>query len=448
MRPAPGRRLGGRRHGLGRNGFLLRDVGFIHLGAVIVRRGGDGRIAQFLHALVVFHSRGNFIHAFLGGRRRGFLERFRGHARQGMFADLLDIRVGNFIHLAGAGLQRRNRLGFFQIRRNFRLRGGRGLAQGVQKFAGGLVAHAGIGVERTGHQGVERIGPVGVFVRQPGRIAFLVNLAGQHFDQDHAQRIDIGGGGPFLPLVADFRSEVMNGLLRLLNGDIGPPGQRLGHAEIGDLEQIGKDDDVVGLEIAMRRDGHGGVQRLANLGHDVRGFMKAEHPFLVFAQVDDLAQGQAFQVLAGEPVVFALHAFVMNAGDIGVVDLADLPDFPREAVVVRPFLGQVGRNHLEGDILAGLGIAGAVNGSGPPGANERADLVTVGDHLPAGERQRRRVITRDRTAGLLRRAVAFASHGVREDLTAVATFFGAFLIVCAAAETQHDLPQAGEIPAF
>ncbi len=207
-------------------------------------------------------------------------------------------------------------------------------------------------------------------------------LAGEQLEGDHAERVDVDGGGDLA------RGELLGRHVRRRAGEVGDadPDVALvaGQAEVDDHDPacgpVGVDQEhVVGLEIAVDdadvvRGGERGRQ-LADDGRDLGWRQRA-----LTGQA--IGQRLAVQPLHGdEPAVAIVDAEIEQSTDAGVGDPAR-----QHQLAVEPIAGvdAVERHGLERDPLIEGAIVRLVDLAHPAPAEQGRDAVAIGDQLAGG----------------------------------------------------------------
>ena len=251
----------------------------------------------------------------------------------------------------------RVREGLGQVHRGLEARG-RVLGHGLQQDA--FEGPRGVGrvtVDR-GHRLVDVLGQ-----EAHRRIGGIGQPPGHDLEEHHAQRIDVRprvGAGRF------------DGLLR---GHVGrradpDPGRgqgrhdrgalvgHLGDAEVRELGDVQtRQQHVGGLDVAVDDAVLVGVlQGIRDLADQARGALEGQHALV--QQVLERAAADVFHHDVGQAVRLAGGE---DAHDVRVVEDGDRARFPLEAAQELGIVGEVARQDLDRDDLAGLGVAAAID---------------------------------------------------------------------------------------
>ncbi len=150
-----------------------------------------------------------------------------------------------------------------------------------------------------------------------------------------------------------------------------------------------RDEDVRGLDVAMDeallvR----GVERFRDLGEDVERAPGLERPFLGH----EAGEVRALDVAHGEIKEPVLIARLVDRDHVRVVEGGGDPRLAQEALAEALVLGELGRDHLEGDLAPESRFLGTVDRTHASAADERLDPV-AGNRRP--RRQRAPHVTHD-----------------------------------------------------
>jgi len=213
-------------------------------------------------------------------------------------------------------------------------------------------------------------------------------VAGEHFEEDDAERVDVAGRGDRRALelfgAGVFGREGQTGAARQGFAGIAVVfGQQLGDAEVEQFgSAVGSDEDVSGLEVAVHDEVAMGVgDGVADLVDQAAALLRAEAA-LVAKAVD----GQAVDVIHGDPgAAVGSGSGVEQAGDGGVLKRG------KDALLAAQALDDGGGVHaalddLDGDALLefAVGARGEVD-DGHAAAPDLA-LQTIWPEHAAGRR--------------------------------------------------------------
>ena len=219
--------------------------------------------------------------------------------------------------------------------------------------------------------------------------AGVIDLAGEHLPEEHPQGVEVGGGGD--GLAGDhLRGEVaLRAPADLLGGDEGHPRHEASLPEVGDLQEVGEDDDVLGLEVPVGHPPHvldglgvGVLEGGGELREDGLDLPEAEALPLGRPQVDDLAEGQPLEVLHHQIGALAVEALLVEAHDVGVREPPGHPGLEAEGVALVLGLEELGGDQLDRHLHLDLPVEGPVDHTHGPLADDRADLVAVAEAVP------------------------------------------------------------------
>ena len=177
-------------------------------------------------------------------------------------------------------------------------------------------------------------------------------------------------------------------LLRLAADD-------LGDAEVGDLHApLLVEENVFRLDVAVNDAGVVGVlERVAELRDDAQRLARRE-----LARAQDVAQVGAVDEFHHDVVAARDFSEFMDGDDVLMRQRRERPGFPVEALDELGILGQIVRQHLDGDVAFELRLSRAVNGAHSAAADPF-------DDLDAGDRRGRLGVGGDGARGEIDEAV-------------------------------------------
>src|SRR5262249_15701239 len=149
-----------------------------------------------------------------------------------------------------------------------------------------------------------------------------------------------------------------------------------GQAEVGELDVqlavLAGDEEVRRLDVAVHHALLAGVvQGPGGLAGDLPGLLGVE---LALA-ADVLVRVYAVHQLHGQVVGAAGFAALVQGDDVVVAELLDAARLADEPLDHGLLAGQLGGEHLEGDLAVQLGVAGPVDGPHAAGGDVRQHLV-------------------------------------------------------------------------
>ena len=212
------------------------------------------------------------------------------------------------------------------------------------------------------------------------------------------------------------------------------PRQAAREAEVGELEQVGQHDDVVGLEVAVAE--AGGIERRGDLRDDGLHLPQREALRLLAAQFHDPPQRQALEELQRDPGAVEVFARVVDLGDVLVRKLLHLEHLGSVGAALLGHLEKARREDLQRHLDVRVGFDGAVHPAQRPGPDVLLDEEAPGDGIANLER---RALDGDAVAAAARAEARDGSRlePQREGLPAAAALLGAVLDVPTAAIAKH-----------
>ena len=183
-------------------------------------------------------------------------------------------------------------------------------------------------------------------------------LAGEHLVEHNAERVDVTAGIRHTTR-DEFGGEVCDRAEQCIAGcgiRVGRPGQ----PEVADLNSavIGK-QHIFRLQVAVDnavlvRCGEAGKDRL----HDVHRLHRGEHLVLL----EQVAQGDSWQVLHYQVCRFAILSLVVNIHDVRMCQPGSRPGFLDEAGLVLVIVGEVTVHDLERNAAFEAQVGGQIYG--------------------------------------------------------------------------------------
>ena len=238
---------------------------------------------------------------------------------------------------------------------------------------------------RAGNAGVEFDGRARGLVEMAGEdgvvaVALEGFLAGDHFVQGDAERIDIGAGVELLALDL-FGRHVVKRADDVAGFGEGAVGGHAGDAEVHQLDAaVGRKHDVGRLDVAMDDAARmgvgeggeglvGGVERL--------GDRQA-------ADAHEAVEGGAFDELHDHDHLVANALSGAQGGDVGMFETGGDFDFAAEALDQLGVFVEAGEENLHGVDTVRDGVADLIDLAHAAGSENGENLVIAG-HLPDGE---------------------------------------------------------------
>ncbi len=188
-----------------------------------------------------------------------------------------------------------------------------------------LVSFGGVGFGGFVIDGIKEVMAFGV-VEAKGIDLSFEDLSGEHLGKENAQGEDIGATIACLSIV-HFGCDVKDTIGLILVGVLeARERERNSESKVGDFEEIGQHDHVVWFEVSVKDRSVSVFESLSDLREDRDDLFELKDLLFVFAEVDDLAEGETFEVLHGEEEDVAVDTFVVNAYDVGVVEFSYTAD--------------------------------------------------------------------------------------------------------------------------
>ena len=132
------------------------------------------------------------------------------------------------------------------------------------------------------------------------------------------------------------------------------------------------DEDVRGLDVAVHEAFLvRGIERLGDLGEQLDGSLRLERAVLG----DELGEVVALDVAHGEEEDAVLLSRLVDGDDVRVVERGRDPRLAQEALAEALVLGELGGDHLEGDLAPEPRLLGAIDRAHSPSADEGLDPV-------------------------------------------------------------------------
>ena len=260
--------------------------------------------------------------------------------------------------------------------------------------------------------------------RHLGHSAVLRQQARHHLAHQHAQRVHVHARVQLRAihvLGSDVRRRPVT-LLRLREGQVR---HREPQPVVRHLQHVRQDEDVLRLHVRVRPEAVRPVQRRRHLRQQRLHFLQREQLPLRRALLHHPAQREPFQQLHCEEGPVPVHALLVHAHQVGVVELLAHPHGQRELRALLGLLHQPGLDDLQRHLHVDGLVLRAEDEAQRPGAYDLLDGVAVRDDvarlvrralssLPA---RRPRRLTRGRVELLATRGAGFTRIG---DMAAAA----------------------------